>query len=146
MSKSKANATTFRKGKPKTGGRTLGVPNKSTKVLNEAFLIAAENAGNKRGKHGVVSYLTWVAEKPAIFMPALTRRIPQQVETKEVSPEQVVCRTSAEIRQKLIKRGRVPVHMIHPALTDEADETEETDGTDKTKPDKTDDNSGEQQH
>src|SRR5208337_1390711 len=117
----KANATTFRKGKPKTGGRAPGVPNKSTKVFDEALLIAAENAGNKRGKDGVVSYLTWVAEKPAIFMPTLTRRIPRQVEKKEVSPQEVVCRTSAKIRQELIKRGRVPLHMIHPALTDEAD-------------------------
>jgi hypothetical protein len=30
------------------------------------LLIAAEDAGNKRGKHGVVSYLTWAADKPAI--------------------------------------------------------------------------------
>jgi hypothetical protein len=136
MSKSKANATTFRKGKPKTGGRALGVPNKSTKVLSEALLIAAEDSGNKRGKHGVVSYLTWVADKPAIFMPALTRAIPRQFETKQVSHTKITYRSVAEIRRELIKRG-VPVDTIYPALADATDD-------DKTD-DKTDDDPGEQQ-
>ena len=140
MSKSKANATTFRKGKPKTGGRALGVPNKSTKVLSEALLIAAEAAGNKRGKHGVVSYLTWVADKPAIFMPALTRAIPRQLETKQTSHTEVVYSTVEEVRQKLLRRG-VPVELIYPAFSNESDKPVKTD-----KPDQTDENPDEETH
>jgi len=145
MPKSKSKANSFKKGRQKTGGRKAGVPNKSTKILEDAFLKAAEAAGNKKGKHGVVSYLTWVAiKKPASFMPALARMIAQQLETKQIShTEELAYPTVEEVRQELIKRG-VPVDLIYPALTDETDKTDKTDKTDD-KTDKTDDDPGEQQ-
>ncbi len=43
---------------PKAGqGRVKGVPNKMTRILKEAVVKAAENAGNKIGKDGLISYL-----------------------------------------------------------------------------------------
>ncbi len=43
---------------PKAGmGRVKGVPNKNTRLLKEAILKAAELAGNKYGKEGLISYL-----------------------------------------------------------------------------------------
>ncbi len=42
---------------PKAGqGRVKGVPNKMTRILKEAVVKAAENAGNKIGKDGLISY------------------------------------------------------------------------------------------
>ena len=65
MSKPKSNATTFKPGRKKTGGRKGGTPNKKTQVLNEAILIAGEAAGNEKGTDGLVSYLKWAATKQA---------------------------------------------------------------------------------
>ena len=143
----KVNSTTFKRGRRKTGGRRRGIPNRNTRVLREAVLLAAAAAGSEKGRNGLFLYLKKVAKKqPAIFMPVLARLLPLQVESQQTSKTEVTYRSFAEIRQELIKRG-VPVDIIYPALTDEADETEETDEIDMTgKTDKTDDNSGEQQH
>ena len=43
-------------GNPKTGGRKRGVPNKTTALLKDAVLQAAEAAGDKEG---MVGYLPW---------------------------------------------------------------------------------------
>ena len=77
-------------------------------------------------------------------MPALTRVIPRQLETKQVSHTKITYRSVAEIRRELIKRG-VPVDTIYPALADATDETDKTDDKPDNKPDKTDDDPGEQQ-
>ena len=61
MSKTKANATSFKPGRAKTGGRKAGTPNKTTTVLREAVLIAAEAAGNEVGGDGIDSFFKWVA-------------------------------------------------------------------------------------
>jgi hypothetical protein len=56
------------KGAPKTGGRQKGTPNKTTKLLKDAILQAAEGAG---GKEGLVGYLqTQAIENPGPFMTA----------------------------------------------------------------------------
>ncbi|UNF44534.1 hypothetical protein MNL07_03380 [Bartonella krasnovii] len=47
-------------------GRVKGVPNKTTRILKEAVLKAAERAGKKYGDDGLISYL----EKQAIKCPA----------------------------------------------------------------------------
>ena len=52
--KPKSNATSFKKGRKKTGGRKAGTPNKTTGFFREAVLTAAENAGNKVGGDGLV--------------------------------------------------------------------------------------------
>jgi hypothetical protein len=130
------------------------VPNKNTRVLREAVLLAAAAAGSEKRRNGLFLYLKKVAKRqPAVFMPVLARLLPLQVESQQTSKTKVTYRSVAELRQELIKRG-VPVDTIFPALTDagETDKTEKTDetddktDTDKTDTDKTDDGSGEKQH
>ncbi len=65
----------------KTGGRKKGTPNKTTALLKDAILQAAEAAGNKIGKDGLVSYLTEQAEKnPVSFNTLLGKVLPLQVQ------------------------------------------------------------------
>ena len=62
-------------------GRKKGVPNKSTQLLKDAILKAAENAGNKHGKDGLVSYLEHQAEEnPGPFLSLLGKVLPHQIE------------------------------------------------------------------
>jgi hypothetical protein len=61
----------------KRGGRAKGTPNKTTALLKDALLIAAEQAG---GKAGMVGYLTTQAsENPAAFMSLLGKVLPLQI-------------------------------------------------------------------
>jgi hypothetical protein len=112
MSKRKSNGTTFKRGRRKTGGRRLGVPNRNTRVLREAVLLAAVAAGSEKGKNGLYLYLKKVAKKqPAIFLPLLGRLLPLQVESQQTSKTEVTYRSAAEIHQELARRG-VPVDRI----------------------------------
>ena len=64
------------KGNPKTGGRRRGSVNKTTALLKDAVLQAAERAGDKEG---MVGYLTTQAmQNPAAFMSLLGRVLPLQ--------------------------------------------------------------------
>ena len=72
--------------KPKVGldrsktGRAKGTPNKTTALLKDAILKAAENAGSKHGKEGLVSYLEIQAElNPGPFMSLLGKVLPMTV-------------------------------------------------------------------
>ena len=57
------------KGNPKTGGRKKGVTNKTTALLKDAVLQAAELAGDKKG---MVGYLTQQAQdNPTAFLSLL---------------------------------------------------------------------------
>ena len=130
MSKTKANATSFRPGRAKTGGRRAGVSNKKTRFLQEAILIAVETAGNEKGKDGLIGYLKRAAiNQTASYLTLLGHIMPQQVETKQTSHTEIVYHSVAEIRQELIQRG-VPLDTILELLTDKTDE----------------ENPGEQQH
>lgn len=61
----------------KLGGRKKGTPNKTTKLLKDAILKAAEKAG---GKGGLVSYLQVQASKnPGPFMALLGKVLPMQI-------------------------------------------------------------------
>ena len=61
----------------KTGGRKKGTPNKTTALLKDAILAAAELAGDK---HGMVGYLEKQArDNPQSFLPLLGRVLPMQV-------------------------------------------------------------------
>lgn len=69
-----ANLTNAGKGRPK------GTPNKTTALLKDAILKAAEQAGNKVGSEGLVSYLEKQAdEQPTAFMSLLGKVLPMQV-------------------------------------------------------------------
>ncbi|MBB5074523.1 hypothetical protein HNQ69_001675 [Bartonella callosciuri] len=66
---------------PKAGqGRVKGVPNKTTRLLKEAVIKAAELAGNKYGKEGLISYLEKQAIRcPAAYLVLLGKILPLQV-------------------------------------------------------------------
>ena len=62
----------------KTGGRKKGTPNKTTALLKDAILEAAEQAGDKEG---LVGYLKTQADKnPGPFMALLGRVLPKQLD------------------------------------------------------------------
>ena len=64
------------KGKPGPG-RPKGSQNKTTAILKDAILQAAEKAG---GKGGMVGYLTLQAtQNPQSFLPLLGKVLPMQV-------------------------------------------------------------------
>lgn len=61
----------------KTGGRQAGTPNKTTALLKDAILKAAEQAG---GESGLVGYLQQqAAASPAAFLSLLGKVLPMQV-------------------------------------------------------------------
>jgi hypothetical protein len=61
-------------------GRPKGTPNKTTALLKDAILRAAEQAGNKIGNDGLVSYLEVQAvENPGPFMSLLGKVLPMQI-------------------------------------------------------------------
>jgi hypothetical protein len=69
-----------KKAMPVSPGRPKGVPNKTTQLLKDAILKAAEQAGNKVGDDGMVSYLEVQAtENPGPFMSLLGKVLPMQV-------------------------------------------------------------------
>ena len=83
-------------GTPKTGGRQPGTPNKTTALLKDAILKAAELAG---GEGGLVQYLTDQATaNPAAFMTLLGKVLPMQVEGTGSGGE-IVFRTVYEARK-----------------------------------------------
>jgi hypothetical protein len=61
-------------------GRPKGTPNKTTALLKDAILRAAEKAGNKVGDDGLVSYLEQQAvDNPGPFMSLLGKVLPMQM-------------------------------------------------------------------
>jgi len=77
---------------PNTGnrgkGRPKGVPNKTTALLKDAILKAAEKAG---GKAGLVGYLTTQAtENPQSFLSLLGKVLPMQITGEGDGPLQVI--------------------------------------------------------
>ena len=85
MAESKSNATSFKKGREKTGGRKAGVPNRTTTFLRDAIILAAEAVGSDgTGKDGVVGYLIFVAStNVTAFCSLLGRVLPLQPDSKE---------------------------------------------------------------
>lgn len=76
-------------GKPGPG-RPKGSPNKTTAILKDALLIAADKAG---GKEGIVGYLVKQArENPNSFLSILGKVIPLQVAGDPDNPLSVVQR------------------------------------------------------
>ena len=64
---------------PKSRGRPKGSPNKTTALLKDAILQAAELAGNGKQK-GIVNYLKKQAlEQPGPFMGLLGKVLPMQM-------------------------------------------------------------------
>lgn len=71
-------------------GRVKGVPNKTTALLKDAILQAADKAG---GPGGLVGYLTLQAsENPGPFLALLGKVLPMQIAGDPDNPLQVVTR------------------------------------------------------
>ncbi len=78
-SKLQSEGEVSRKKPPNAGkGRTKGVPNKTTALLKDAILMAAEKAG---GREGLIGYLAKQAKKnnAAPFLALLGRVLPMQI-------------------------------------------------------------------
>lgn len=72
-------------------GRPKGSKNKTTALLKDAILKAAEQAGNDVGSEGLVSYLQHQAKvSPAAFMGLLGKVLPMQVTGEDGDPVKVV--------------------------------------------------------
>jgi hypothetical protein len=71
----------FKKGDGR-GGRPKGAPNKATRALKEAIILAAEKS--KHSKAGdLEGYLLYLAdEKPELFVPLLGKLLPLQLRAK----------------------------------------------------------------
>lgn len=128
----------FKKGqkRPPMAGRRAGSQNKTTGILKEAVLLAAELEGDvslqefktsaqlhregdkeaaKRG--GLVGYLRYIArEYPQSFVTLLNRMLPLQVRVDARS--QTVIRTVSEIREEMARRG-VPLEAVAPLLIEQ---------------------------
>ena len=81
----------------KTGGRSKGTPNRTTALLKDAILQAAEQAG---GEGGVVGYLTTqAAGNPGPFMALLGKVLPLQLQGDAENP------LLAIIERRIVKAG-----------------------------------------
>jgi hypothetical protein len=69
---------------PPSPGRRAGIPNRTTRILREAILLAAEQVGeDKHGHDGLVGYLRKIAvEEPRAFCQLLQRVLPLQVNAR----------------------------------------------------------------
>jgi hypothetical protein len=75
-------------GRPKTGGRKKGTPNKTTALLKDAILEAAQKAGDQEG---MVGYLHKQAtSNPTAFLGLLGKVLPMQVQGEGDNGELVV--------------------------------------------------------
>lgn len=81
------------KGK-KTGGRKKGSPNKTTALLKDAVLMAADRAG---GENGIAGYLEIQAKiNPGPFMALLGKVLPMQITGDGGGALQVIVQKFAE--------------------------------------------------
>lgn len=85
------------KGGPKLGGRQKGTPNKTTALLKDAILMAAQNAGNAMNRDGMIGYLEYQAqENPGPFIALLGKVLPMQVDANVNGEIGVVFKTVYE--------------------------------------------------
>jgi hypothetical protein len=81
------SSTSFKPGPdPKRGhGRKKGVPERNTRILRDALILAAEIAGGGN-KDGLVTYLSRVAvSHPASFVNVLGKVLPLEIKTNGAS-------------------------------------------------------------
>jgi hypothetical protein len=89
MANSKLQKSSGNRPKPPNAGkgRKKGVPNKTTALLKDAILQAAERAGDKEG---MIGYLTVQAQKnPNAFLGLLGKVLPMQVTGPDDGPIRV---------------------------------------------------------
>jgi hypothetical protein len=109
--KPKSNATSFKKGRKKTGGRAAGTPNKTARGFWELMWAGAEAAGNELGGDGCLSFLKGEAlNHPTSYLSQLVRLVPQQLEPGQTSPSEddKVLTSMEEVREELRRYGVRP--------------------------------------
>jgi hypothetical protein len=113
-----ANATSFKKGHAKLAkaGRAKGTPNRTTVLLKQAIIDAAEQVGRDgRGKEGLVGYLKMLAVKEkAVYARLLEKVLPLQLRVEDKTTPTL---TAAEAVQRLEQRG-LPVPIALRTLAD----------------------------
>lgn len=105
----KAKPQLFKKGeaRPEGAGRKKGSQNKTTVLLKEAIIMAAECEGSdQRGKEQLVGYLRTLARRePAVFGRLLEKLLPYQLTGKDGSPMQMVHTTKEQLVERFKERG-----------------------------------------
>lgn len=99
------------------GGRKPGSTNKTTGLLKDAIILAAENVGDPRkgGEGKLVGYLEWLAKvEPKSFAALLGRVLPYHIVGK-VEHEHRQYKTKEELIEELKARG-LPVENIFELL------------------------------
>jgi hypothetical protein len=106
----------FKPGHEKKGGREKGVKNKTTVLLKEAIIMAAECEGlDRNGKEGLVGFLRALSRRePAVFGRLMEKLLPYQLTGKDGSPMQVVHNTKEQLVERMKERN-LP---IPPSLLD----------------------------
>jgi hypothetical protein len=95
------------------GGRKHGVPNKFTRVMREAAILAAEDAKQANGQ-GLYGYLLWCAENiPHVYLRSvLSKLIPMRVDLN-AQMRHWQGQSAEEIRAELRARGvPIPDHLF----------------------------------
>lgn len=122
--------------RPPGSGRVIGQPNKTTQLLKDAILMAAEMVGEVEeivlegsgedderpriklkysGKDGLTGYLRWLATKhPASFTTLLAKVLPLQVRVD--GSVKRTYRNVEEIRAELTRRGVRLDRLLRPPL------------------------------
>jgi hypothetical protein len=99
----------FQKGmaRPEGAGRKSGSVNKTTKLLKEALMLAAEAEGRDgAGKDGLVGFLRSMSRRePVAFMRMLEKLLPYQLTGKDGSPMQLVHSTKEQVVERFKERG-----------------------------------------
>jgi hypothetical protein len=113
-----ATTGSFRKGDNREKGRPAGAQNKTTRILKEAMLLAAEQLGDlsgikpkdlpkegiENGKDGLVGYLRWAGKcERRSFLSILGRLLPMQVKVDSFT--KTVYRSVEEIQRDMERRG-----------------------------------------
>lgn len=91
----------FQPGKPKTGGRHSGTPNRLTGAFREAVLHVYNGLG------GHAAFLAWARENPTEYYRIAARLIPVELRSEEDRTVTII-----------INRQPVPPAMIQPTLED----------------------------
>ena len=105
----------FEKGHEKKGGREKGTKNKTTTLLKEAIIMAAECEGlDRHGKGGLVGFLRMLSRRePAVFGRLMEKLLPYQLTGKDGSPMQVVHTTKEQLLDRMKERGMpLPVSLL----------------------------------
>ena len=101
------NATSFQKGRPKTGGRVAGKLPAMPRLLKDCILLAAELEGSDgQGKDELVGFLRrLINEDIRAFAALLGRILPLQMETRNDTHVDVVYDTVEDLRAALEEQG-----------------------------------------